>query len=351
MSSPSTSLRLSRQTTGNLLGWLSGLIAKRQPHDKIWPPGFAALRSIAIGVGKPRTRGYIYPFSMIVPLFALPNLEYFYLDHPYSGPSTGEGRYRLPRRLSTVKHVHLTSSDLEINEMSELLAGIAKLQSFSLQSLQRNGCDVLRLLYMHHGESLEYLDMCDTDVMGRLYERYFSELSINSLTIFPNLKYIAIDLLVLLHQHIETRFAHPGQLVTLKPHADIDRIDLSSILPSTIEYIVFKISNANYLLATPVADAVSALVAKTIGSNAFPKLRAVSFEEIGPRKISSTHSKPFLPTDSPWFEEAVTAGKENGVEVCTVWTHPHQDMRERMDELGIPRAMSARDMKTDHRNA
>jgi hypothetical protein len=288
---------------------------------------------------------------MVAPLFTLPNLEYFYLDHPYSGPSTGEDRYRLPHRISTVKHVHLTSSDLEINEMSEMLAGIAKLKSFSLQSLHRNGCDVLRLLHLHHGDSLEYLDMCDTDVLQRLYERYFSKLSIDGLRMFSSLKYIVIDLLVLLHQHVETRYAHPGQLVTLKPHTDVDRIDLTSILPPSIEYIAFEISNSNYVLTNPVAEAVSALVAKMIRSDVFPKLRMIFFKEIGPRKPSATRSKIFLPTDPLWFEEAIMAGAEQGVEVCTMWTHPRRAIRDKMDELGISRAMGAADMRTDHRNS
>jgi hypothetical protein len=231
-----------------------------------------------------------------------------------------------------------------------MLAGIAALKSFSLQSLQRNGCDVIRLLAMHHGETLEFLDMCDTDILHRLYEKYFSRLSMEGLKMFPNLKYIAIDLLVLLHQHTETRYAHPGQLVTLKPHADVDRVDLASILTPSIEFIAFKISNSNYILTPEVADAVSKLVAKTIRSGVFPNLRAVFFEGISPKKPGAINANGSYSNDVSWFMDAMVAGSGNGVEVCTAWTHPGREMRDRKDELGIPRAVSARDMKTDGRN-
>lgn len=282
-------------------------------------------------------------------MLLLPNLEYFYISHPHS-PLDPDDRAELPRRMSTVKHLHLAFSDLESKEMSAMLSGIAKLESFSLQSMHRNGCDVIRLLALYHGDSLGYLDMCDTDILQKLYERYFSRLSVDGLRMFSNLKYIAIDLLVLLHQHIDTRYSHPGQLVTLKPHTDIDKIDLTAILPSTIEYIAFKVSSHNYLLATPVADAVSKLVTKTLHSGVLPKLKAVFFEDLSPRKPGFGGSRSYAPPDSPWFTAAIEAGLERGVEVCTVWTHPGRQMKARKDELGIPRASSRRDMKTDSRN-
>lgn len=231
-----------------------------------------------------------------------------------------------------------------------MLAGIATLKSFSLQSLQRNGCDVIRLLGMHHGDTLEYLDMCDTDILHRLYEKYFSRLSLDGLKMFPDLKYIAIDLLVLLHQHTETRYAHPGQLVTLKPHADVDRVDLSLILTPSIEFIAFKISNSNYVLTDQVGDAVSKLVAKEIRSGVFPNLRAVFFEGVSPQKPSPNYAKVSNSNDVSWFMDVIVAGSEKGVEVCTAWTHPGREMKKRKDELGIPRAVSARDMRTDRRN-
>ena len=326
------------------------LFRQREALSDVWPPGLASLRSISIGVRTSRDRGFTYPFPFIAPLFLLPNLEYIYLDRPHSGYDQGEHRYHLPRRISTVKHVHITSCDLEIIDLSGMLVGIAALKSFSLQSLQRNGCDVIRLLAMHHGDTLEYLDMCDTDILHRLHENYFSRLSINGLKMFPKLKYVAIDLLVLLHQHIETQYAHPGQLVILKPHADVDRVDLASILPPSIELIAFKISNSNYLLTPEVADAVSKLVAKTIRSGVFPNLRAVFFDGISPKKPGANNARGSNSNDVSWFMDAIVAGSGKSAEVCTAWTHPGREMRERKDELGIPRAVSARDMRTDGRN-
>jgi hypothetical protein len=315
-----------------------------------WPSGFSSLRSVSIGVRTSRQRGFSYPFPFIAPLFLLPNLEYIYLDHPHSGLDPDEFRNHLPRRVSTVKHVHITSGNLEIAEVSEMLAGIAALRSFSLQSLHRNGCDVIRLLAIHHSETLQYLDMCDTDIYQRLYERYFSKLSFDGLRMFTNLKYIAIDLLVLLHQHIETRYAHPGQLVVLKPHTVVNRIDLSSIVPHSIEFISFKISNSNYLLSTSVADAVSELVAKIIRSGTFPSLKAIFFEDLVTQRSSSTQTRTGGSLDMAWFTEAVAAGIEKNVEVCIDWMYPGRQIIDKKDQFGIPRAASARDMRTDERN-
>lgn len=339
-----------RRTFSHPLSLLSSAIwSRHRLENRIWPPGFASLRSVSIGVPLSRSRGFVYPFSCVFPILLLPNLEYFYISHPHS-PLDPENRPRLPRRISTVKHLHLAYSDLESKEMSEMLSGIAKLESFSLQSLHRNGCDVIRLLALYHVDSLKYLDMCDTDVLQKLHERYFSRLSVHGLRMFSSLKYIAIDLLVLLQQHVETRYAHPGQLVTLKPHSDVDRIDLTTILPLTIEYIAFKVSHSNYLLTTPVADAVSKLVAKTISFGAFPKLKAAFFDGLSPQKPGFGGSKPHSSPDFPWFTAAIEAGAEKGIEVCTVWTHPGRQMKARKDELGIPRATSARDMKTGVQN-
>lgn len=287
----------------------------------------------------------------MAPLFLLPNLEYLFLDHPHSGYDTHQARDKLRRRISTVQHLHISSGDLELEEASEMIHGIAKLKSFSLQSLHRNGCDVIRLLSIHHGETLEYMDMCDTDTLQLLHERHFSILSVGGMKMFANLRYIAVDLLVLLHQHIETRYAHPGQFVTHKRHADISTIYLASILPHSIEKIAFKLSSHNYLLSSRVADAVSDLVAEAIRNKTLPNLKAVFFEDLTPQKPSSNQPLPYKPTDMAWFRGAVAAGRENGVEVCTVWTHPGRRMRERKDELGIPRAVSGGDMKTDTRNS
>ena len=166
---------------------------------------------------------------------------------------------------------------------------------------------------------------------------------------FSSLKYIAIDLLVLLHQHTETRYAHPGQLITLKPRMNVD-VNLALILPPSIEFIAFKLGNSNYALTDQVADVVSALVIKTIHSDAFPNLRAVFLEDITPKQPGPNRPKGTKPNSVIWFENAVAAGLEKDVEVCTIWTHPGRQMRDRKDELGIPRAVSARDMKTDGRN-
>ena len=315
-----------------------------------WPPGFSSLRSVSIGVRTSRQRGFSYPFPFIAPLFLLPNLEYIYLDHPHSGLDPDEVRNHLPRRVSTVKHVHITSGNLEFAEVSEMLVGIAALRSFSLQSLHRNGCDVIRLLAMHHSKTLQYLDMCDTDIYQRLYEQHFSKLSFYGMRKFTNLKYIAIDLLVLLHQHIESRYAHPGQLVVLKPHSDVGRIDLSSILPPSIELISFKISNSNYLLSTSVADAVSELVAKTIRSGNFPNLKAIFFEDLVTQRSSSTQTRTGGSLHMAYFTEAVAAGMEKNVEVYIDWMYPGRQIINKKDEFGIPRAPSARDMRTDERN-
>ena len=300
-----------------------------------------------MGIRTTNERGFILPFTFVKPLFLLPNIQYLYIDHPHGGNGNPEARLRLARRSSTVKHLHITSGDLELNEISEALAGIAKLTSFSLQSLQRNGGDVIRFLAIHHGEYLQYLDMCDTDVLSRLYERYFSRMSVDGLRIFSNLKYIAIDLLVLLHQHIDTRYAHPGQLIILKPRARIETIELAAILPSSIAYVALKISSSNYKLSAAVADAVSSLIAKTIRNKDFPNLKAVFFEDIAPPKQYPVPPAVVELRDVVWFEEVVAAGVESGVEVCTCWTHPDQAMRDRKDALGIPRAMVASDMKSN----
>lgn len=319
-------------------------------HDSqlAWPPGFSSIRSISLGVQTCSSNCYEYLYDLTERLFLLPNLEYIYVDHPYSTPGARERV--LPRRGSTVKHVHITSSELETNDFSDMIAGIVALKSFSLQSRHRNGCDIIRQLTACHRDSLEYLDMCDTDVLQRLHERYLSNFSFQGLTIFPNLKYLAVDLLVLLHQHTETRYARPGQLVNLKPHAEVERINLAGFLPPSLEYIAFKISAANYLLSTAVADAVSALVAKMIQSGAFPKLKAVFFEDIAPQNLDFANPMPHSLSDTPWFQQAIAAGLEMNVEVCTTWTHPGRQIRARKDQCGIPRATCSSDMRTDHRN-
>lgn len=86
-----------------------------------------------------------------------------------------------------------------------------------------------------------------------------------------------------------------------------------------------------------------------IQCGALPKLKAIFFEEIAPKKAGSVGAAPYT-SAGPWFQEVVEAGMKKAIEVCTVWTHPGRQMKAKKDELGIPRASSARDMKTDVRN-
>jgi hypothetical protein len=123
---------------------------------------------------------------------------------------------------------------------------------------------------------------------------------------------------------------------------------LSSILPQSTEFISFKISNSNYVLSTSVAEAVSELVAETIRSGTFPHLKAIFFEDLITQKSSSTQAmaRGSFSSYMARFTEAVAAGIEKNVEVCI----PRRQIIDKKNEFGIPRATSARDMRTDERN-
>ena len=336
-----------------------------------WPPGFCALRSIAVGFDNHLPGHYLfhYLFASVTPLFLLPCLETIHLERPHYDVNPNKPRTHLPAGKSSVKNIHLYKSELNNAELEELIIGVATLKSFTLETSPylnpfRESFEVIPVLESYHGRILEHLEICVPRIPGRYHCHYYSMEVSGCLKLFTNLKHLSIDVMALLYPHCTYGVWHfPDRCFLMrKRDGKIESVDFAATLPKSIRSVNFMCGDHGARLTKEVAEPFDEAVAKMIHAETLSNLKIILFNDLMParydRRYDGCYDEELDVRDNlgkdrlaetQSFHRSLAAGMRRGVEVLTAWTHSEEETERRKDEIGVLRPMAQAELKTDVR--